>query len=132
MNYLIDTHCFLWSLFSPGKLNQRVADVLKDGSNTIHVSAVSFWEISIKHAIGKLTLKGVTPSQLPGSARAANYELLPLSSEEAASFHGLPIEKHRDPFDRMLAWQAIERSMILLSRDGSLAQYCEQGLRVEW
>ena len=132
MKYLIDTHCFLWSLFSPGKLSQRVADVLNDGRNTIHVSAVSFWEISIKHAIGKLTLKGVTPSQLPASARAANYELLPLSPEEAALFHVLPIDKHRDPFDRMLAWQAIERAMTLLSRDGTLAQYSDQGLRIEW
>lgn len=96
------------------------------------MSAVSFWEISIKHAIGKLTLKGVTPSQLPASARAANYELLPLLPEEAALFHGLPIDKHRDPFDRMLVWQAIERSITLLSRDGTLAQYSDQGLRIEW
>lgn len=132
MNYLIDTHCFLWSLFSPDKLSRRVSGVLKDGKNTIHVSAVSFWEIAIKHAIGKLTLTGIIPAQLPASARAANYELLPLNPDEAASFHSLPINTHRDPFDRMLVWQAIERSMTLLSRDETLAQYREQGLRIDW
>lgn len=132
MNYLIDTHCFLWSLFSPDKLSRRVSGVLKDGKNSIHVSAVSFWEIAIKHAIGKLTLTGISPAQLPASARAANYELLPLNPDEAASFHGLPINAHRDPFDRMLVWQAIERSMTLLSRDETLAQYREQGLRIDW
>ena len=132
MNYLIDTHCFLWSLFSPGKLSRRVTDVLKDGANTIHVSAVSFWEIAIKHTIGKLRLTGIGPAQLPDSARAANYELLSLEPDEAAAFHRLPVHTHRDPFDRLLVWQAIERSMTLLSRDKTLAQYGEQGLRIDW
>ncbi len=132
MNCLIDTHGFLWSLFSPEKLSRRVADVLECGTNTIHVSAVSFWEIAIKCALGKLTLTGIAPAQLPAAARAANYELLPLTPDEAASFHSLPIATHRDPFDRMLVWQAIQRSMTLLSRDETLAQYRQQGLRTDW
>jgi len=54
--------CFRSSL-----LSTTVADVLRDGDHTIHVSGVSFWEISIKHALGKLILEGISPAELPGS-----------------------------------------------------------------
>lgn len=132
MNYLIDTHCFLWSLFSPEKCSTRVADVLRDGDNTIHISAVTFWEISIKHALGKLTLEGITPAELPEAARAANFTLIPIFPDQASTFHRLPVNGHRDPFDRMLVWQAIQLTMTLISRDAELSKYTEQGLNIVW
>jgi PIN domain nuclease of toxin-antitoxin system len=132
MNYLIDTHCFLWSLFSPEKCSTTVADVLRDGDNTIHVSAVSFWEISIKHALGKLILEGISPAELPEAARAANYKLIPMHADQAATFHRLPVNGHRDPFGRMLVWQAIQLAMTLISRDAMLSQYAAQGLNIVW
>jgi PIN domain nuclease of toxin-antitoxin system len=132
MNYLIDTHCFLWSLFSPEKCSTRVAAVLRDGDNSIHISAVSFWEISIKHALGKLTLEGITPGELAEAARAANYTLIPMHADQAATFRRLPVNGHRDPFDRMLVWQAIQLPMTLISRDAALSQYTDQGLNIVW
>lgn len=45
-------------------LSSEARKVIKDSSNTIYVSSVPFWEISIKYALGKLILKNCTPEQL--------------------------------------------------------------------
>lgn len=132
MNCLLDTHALLWSLFSPEKLGRRAADALRLSENGIAVSAVSFWEISLKCALGKLELRGVTPEDLPDAAIRTGFDLLPLAPEEAASFHRLPLQAHRDPFDRLIIWQAISRGLTLVTRDRSCEQYRALGLRTIW
>jgi len=54
MNLLLDTHGFLWSLFSPDKLSKEVLREIKSPDNDVAVSVVTFWEISLKYALGKL------------------------------------------------------------------------------
>ncbi len=132
MNYLLDTHTFLWSAFSPRKLSRKARSILTDVGNQVYVSAVSFWEISLKSAIGKIELQGTTPDQLPDVAREMGFALCSLNVDEAASFHRLPREEHKDPFDRMLAWQAISGRLTLISRDPEFAAYASQGLAVIW
>ncbi len=132
MNMLVDTHTFLWSLLSPDRISARARALLADGGNAVHVSAVTFWEISLKVAIGKLALDGIEPSELPAAARDANYVLLPIEAGEAAGFHNLPVKRHKDPFDRMLVWQSIQRRMLLVSRDTELSAYTRYGLKVVW
>ena len=107
MKYLIDTHIFLWSLFSPGKIPHHISKIISDPGNLIFVSTITFWEISLKFSINKLELQGVTPDELPDFAAKLSFELLSLSAEDAASFYHLPKITHKDPFDRMLIWQAI-------------------------
>ena len=60
------------------------------------------------------------------------FELISIISEEAASYHLLKENWHKDPFDKMLIWQAIKRDYILLSKDINIAKYNEIGLKVEW
>ncbi len=132
MNCLLDTHAFLWAAFEPKKLSSRVRPILTDPDNNIFVSAVTFWEISLKFALGKLELKGVSPEELPDVATRMGFELIPMEAEESAAFHRLPRQNHKDPFDRMLVHQAIRRHNVLISADPSLAQYEIQGLRLLW
>jgi len=61
-----------------------------------------------------------------------HLELVELTADEAASFHTLPRDLHKDPFDRMLAWQAIRRSMSLISCDSALEVFSPHGLRLLW
>ena len=129
MSHLLDTHCFLWSLFNPGKLTSRARAVIADPSQGVAVSSVTFWEIALKHALGKLELENVSPAELPGAAREMGLELLLLDPDTAASVGRLPRDRHRDPFDRMLVWQAIRGGLVLVSHDGSLASYKPLGLR---
>jgi PIN domain nuclease of toxin-antitoxin system len=132
VNCLLDTHAVLWSLFSPERLSRRAADIIRRPENAISVSAISFWEISLKYSLGKLELVGVGPEDLPDAALSMGFEILPLGPDEAASYHHLPGRRHRDPFDRLLIWQAIRRGLVLISRDGGFGAYREVGLKTVW
>jgi PIN domain nuclease of toxin-antitoxin system len=130
MKYLIDTHIFLWSLFSPEKISVHVAQIIKESGNRIFVSTITFWEIALKFSLNKLELEGITPDALPEIANKMSFELLSLSAEDAASFYHLPRITHRDPFDRMLIWQAIREKLVLISKDSKIAAYEDYGLKI--
>ena len=54
MNCLLDTHTFLWAAMDPEKLSRRARVTILDAANDIHVSVVTFWEVSLKFALEKL------------------------------------------------------------------------------
>lgn len=58
MQYLIDTHVFLWFVENSKELSQTAKDLIEDGNNEIFISIASLWEISIKNSLGKLSIKG--------------------------------------------------------------------------
>ncbi|MGH8474403.1 MAG: type II toxin-antitoxin system VapC family toxin [Methylococcales bacterium] len=130
--YLLDTHAFLWTIFEPEKLGTTAQLILSKSTSNIYVSSVTFWEIALKASVGKLTLIGCTPEDLPSIADQLGYRRMGLETEEAASFHCLPKHNHKDPFDRMLIWQAIQRQLILISKDGAFPAYESLGLRMIW
>ena len=132
MNCLLDTHAFLWAAFEPGRLSASARRVLLDPASTAHVSAVSFWELSHKFKLGKLELHGVTPEDLPAAAEQMGFARIPLDPAEAASHARLDRTAHKDPFDRMLIWQALQRQMVLISADAHLEAYRKLGLQVLW
>ena len=132
MNCLLDTHAFLWAAFTPGKLSRAAHRVVSDSENDIFISVVSFWEISLKFAMGKIELEGVGPEELPDIARRSGFDLLEFNVGDAASFHCLPREGHKDPFDRMLVHQAIRQHKTLVSADAALTIYASHGLKLLW
>ena len=132
MNILLDTHVFLWSLFIPDKLSKAVIREIKSPNNDVAVSVVTFWEISLKYALGKLELTGVNPEELPDFAAQMNLEILLITAAEASTFHKLPRLSHKDPFDRIIIWQAIQRKMTLVSKDRDFKAYRKFGLRTFW
>lgn len=132
MNCLLDTHAFLWAAFAPEKLGTKAKKVLRAAENEIGVSTISFWEIALKYGLGKITLEGCQPDDLPGVATAMRFDIIAPSATEMASFYQLPRQAHKDPFDRMLVWQAIRESRVLVSKDASLSTYGALGLQLLW
>ena len=132
MKCLLDTHTLLWALFDQLKLSKRARQLILDDENDIYVSAVSFWEISLKYGLGKLTLEGVTPDQLPHYAKKSGFELLQIGADTASSSYRLPREAHTDPFDRLIVWQAIQEKMTLITKDAELGVYRGTGLISVW
>ncbi len=133
MKCLLDTHAFLWALISPEKLSESARTAITSPDNLVIVSAISFWEIALKHRLGKLHLQGVTPDALPNAALRQGFELLPLDARLAAGFSALPdIPNHRDPFDRMLIWQAVSLGHTLISCDRKIEIDVLPGLKVLW
>ena len=132
MNCLLDTHAFLWAVFAPEKLGRKARATIADPANAIHLSSVTFWEIALKFALGKLTLTDCSPEILVRTAREMGLMLIAPDAEESASFYQLPRAPHRDPFDRMLVWQAIQRDLALITKDSALPAYQAAGLRTLW
>jgi PIN domain nuclease of toxin-antitoxin system len=132
MKLLVDTHVFLWSVISPEKLSAKARSALENPANEVFLSAVTLWEISLKSALGKLDLEGATPAEMPDAAIATGYRLLPLHPEVAAGFFQLPRREHKDPFDRMLIWQAMSEGFLLVSKDPHVRLYAELGLKALW
>lgn len=132
MKGLLDTHVFLWAVFSPEKLSAAVQTLIEDGSKPLFLSTISFWEIALKYGIGKLELQGCSPEELPEVASAMQLELLHPSAEELASFHRLLRVAHKDPFDRLIIWQALHNKLHLVSKDQRLSEYRSLGLKIVW
>ncbi len=132
MKYLLDTHAFLWAAGDSAKLPTKVKLALAAPTNEVFVSAVTFWEIAIKHRLGKLDLVGLRQEDLVDVAARLRFVTLPLTPEESNSYPQLTEPEHKDPFDRLLAWQAIGRKLVLVSRDRRLAGFEARGLRLFW
>ena len=128
-NFLIDTHVFLWLLFSPEKLSEHTLKQLKDQKNHVSVSSISFWEISLKYRLGKLGLTGLLPDELPNLATQMDIRIADITADEFARFYQLPlVEEHKDPFDRLIIWQCISQKMMFVSHDSKLDYYVRFGL----
>lgn len=121
MQILLDTHVMLWALADDPALPAKARALIKDDRNTLWVSAVSIWEISIKHALGRgdMPLSGAAAL---GYCRDAGFRWLDIRPEHAAAVEGLPLI-HADRFDRMLVAQALAEPMKLLTHDPVVARY---------
>ena len=129
MSYLIDTHVLLWWLMQPEKIPSKAMDAIEQ-SEQVNVSALSFWEISLKYSLGKLELHGLMPDELPDYTRQSGLGILECESMIFASFHQLPKLGHKDPFDRLLIHTAIRHGMTLISRNNAFADYRAHGLKL--
>jgi len=69
---------------------------------------------------------------LPDAAADSGIEILPLSSSDLASFHRFPNLSHRDPFDRLLIWQAIQNQLTLISKGHAFIDYRQYGFKLFW
>ncbi len=131
MRMLLDTCSLLWALQAPEKLGAKARRALQSEENSIHVSPVSFWEISLKFALGKLQIEGASPEDIPDFVAREGWHLLDFQASTVASFHGLPsVPGHKDPFDRLLIWTAIREKLTFVSKDGALPEYEALGLKI--
>ena len=119
MKYLLDTCTFLWVSQQPALISPKAASVLNDEANEFYVSDVSIWEVTLKHGIGKLPLPDIPRVWIPEKFVHHHFHSLPLTHEAIYRSGELPV--HPDPFDRLLAAQAIEAGMTLLSPDMPLS-----------
>lgn len=127
--FIIDTHILLWLIFNPKQINKKIMAILEDTDNKIYVCNTTLWEISIKFHLGKLELNGLFPNQLPNMIKEMGFEILEINYPIMASLFELPsVEKHKDPFDRIMIWQCIQKNYTLLSQDAKFDNYQPFGL----
>lgn len=117
--YLLDTHALLWALTEPDRLSASALEIIGDSGSELVVSAASAWEIATKHRLGKLgQADGLVAAYMKHLARMGVDELL-ITGEHALLAGGMAWE-HRDPFDRMIAAQAMIEGFTVITRDVAL------------
>ena len=129
MRLLLDTHALLWALAEPDRLSARAADLIRSPTNVVFVSAASAWEIATKHRIGRLPGAGPILAGFTAHLATLRAEELPISAVHALRAGSFVVD-HRDPFDRMLAAQAVVEGVALLTDDPAFSAFPE--LRTVW
>jgi PIN domain nuclease of toxin-antitoxin system len=130
MTYLLDTHYLLWAITDSKKISKKIRDLISNPEQAIVISTVSLWEISLKSAIGKMEISGFQPEDIPEICTKIGFEMIELSVADNCSYHHLKASHHKDPFDRMLIWQAIRNNYILVSADKEINKYKSDGLNI--
>jgi PIN domain nuclease of toxin-antitoxin system len=119
MRYLLDTHALLWWLFDDEGLSARARALIADVDHEVLVSAASAWEIATKHRLGRLDSARILVQDISGWVKRAGFRELAITLAHARKA-GTFVQPHRDPFDRMLAAQALLEGCPIVSRDESL------------
>ncbi|TDM05660.1 MAG: PIN domain nuclease [Ideonella sp. MAG2] len=128
MNLLLDTHIALWAIVDSPKLPAKARALIADSRNEVWVSAVTIWEIAIKHGLGRGDMP-ISGGQALAYFRQAGFRVLAIEPEHAVATEGLS-PHHQDPFDRLLAAQALSVPLRLLTHDATLALYSDSIIRV--
>jgi PIN domain nuclease of toxin-antitoxin system len=128
MRVLLDTHALLWAAFHKDRLSSRARHLIQPQNNEVFVSAASAWEIATKYRLGKLPQAQALVDDFIPSIQSAGYVALPITLEHALRAGHLTAD-HKDPFDRMIAAQAIHENLALISND---TQLDVSGVRREW
>jgi len=116
VGYLLDTHTFLWVAHDDSRLSETAKKAIKSKNAVIYVSAVSAYEIMNKHRIGKLPEYEYIAENYFDIFSELGADELPVSMRHA-HFAGKFEWVHRDPFDRLLAAQAVIDDLTLITND---------------
>jgi PIN domain nuclease of toxin-antitoxin system len=128
MRILLDTHTLVWAAFSVSKLSKRAASLIETRSNEIVVSAASAWEVATKVRLGKFDDAIEFERNFLEKIAEAGYTMLPISPAHALRAGRLP-GNHGDPFDRIIAAQALAEDIPILSIDTKLESF---GIHCIW
>ena len=121
---LVDTHALLWWLDDDRALPAAARALIADPSNEVLVSAASVWEVAIKRAKGKLRV----PDDLLEVVAEKGFIYLAVTPWHAWRVAQLP-RHHNDPFDRLLAAQALSEGIPIVTGDPAFGPY---GVGVRW
>lgn len=122
MNYVLDTHTFLWIVAEDSRLSRKAKRLFLDKSNTIFLSAASVWEMAIKISLGKLALDEPLETFVRNHAEGNDIKILEITPQHIYPIEDLPFH-HRDPFDRLIIAQCMTEALSVISSDPAFDGY---------
>lgn len=120
--YLLDTHALLWAIYLPERLRPEVRTAIGDSDAIIYASAVSAYEIALKHGFDKLGFAEPLARDFLKEIAVPGFLPLSLTAEHARLAGAFQIP-HRDPFDRMLIAQAQIEKLTFISNEALFDQF---------
>ncbi len=123
MQLLLDTHTLIWFLEDNPLLKTESKQLIEDETNDIFVSAISFYEMSIKISIGKLILPDSLEFTIEKTIEK-DIQIIDLNRHHSIQYQTIPLlPEHRDPFDRMLIAVAVHEDLTIISADEKFKNY---------
>ncbi len=122
MRHLIDSQSLIWYVDQDHLLSAAAHAAITDPANDLLLSAATIWEIAIKVGLGRLRLSLPYLQWMNKAIADLGLIVLPITLAYADAQAGLP-SHHRDPFDRLLAAQALVEGIPLVSVDVIFDQY---------
>jgi PIN domain nuclease of toxin-antitoxin system len=127
VSLLLDTHTFAW--FCRGEvLSPGLRGFIEDYEADILVSAISAYEMALKYRLGLWPDAGPLVENFDSLVEEAHFRTLPVTARHAIHAGLLPVV-HRDPFDRIIAAQAMAEGLRVVSKDRELKRL---GAEVIW
>lgn len=126
---LLDTRAFVWAVSLPERLGSEGRDLIKNPTNQLLVSAATAWELATKVRLGKFPEAEPLVARYKSIVDTLGADELAVEAAHALRAGTMPWD-HRDPFDRMLAAQAMIEGAVLVTRDAAFADL--PGLAVVW
>ena len=117
MSIVLDSNVLVWWLEDSPRLSPDLMDQLNREPD-LAVSVVTPWELWIKAASGRLDMPGDLSEQL----NLRRIAVLSPTLDDARLAANLPL-LHRDPFDRMIVAQTLNRRAVLVTSDRILGSY---------
>ena len=118
MKLLIDTCTFLWMVGGGRELPARVRDLCVSPDNEVYLSAISAWEIAVKHAGGRLPLPEAPGRLVPEATdRARDHARI----RRGICAPRVEVPASRDPltYDR----QQASAGLVIVTPDRLVTQY---------
>ncbi|KRE24204.1 hypothetical protein ASE66_02870 [Bosea sp. Root483D1] len=115
MRLMLDTSALIWWANDSPQLTLTARNGIS-AADAVFVSAITAMELSTKLRIGKLPDARLLVEEFEVRCADEGFGLLPLSHRHGL-FAGSIKAEPRDPFDRMLAAQAILEDLLLVSSD---------------
>ena len=122
MRLLLDSHTLIWAADDPAKIPPTAMGLMQNPVHNRLVSAATIWEIAIKCGKGRLPLSLPYRQWIDKAIADMNLSILPITLDHAERQIALPFH-HRDPFDRLLAAQALAEGIPLVSSDAIFDAY---------
>ena len=122
MNYLLDTHTFLWFINDDASLSFTAKTRIEDPENTIYLSVASIWEMAIKVSLDKLELPSPFTDFIDDQLDKNTITLLKIKTAHTGIVATLPFH-HRDPFDRLIIAQSKIEDMPIIGQDATFDDY---------
>jgi PIN domain nuclease of toxin-antitoxin system len=119
---LLDTHAFLWWVEDSPRLSRKARAAIGKPEETCYLSLGSCWEMAIKISLGRLKIEGSVDRFIAEHMAASGMQPLPVRLPHLARVATLPFH-HRDPFDRLLAAQALVEDLTVVSTDPVFKRY---------
>jgi PIN domain nuclease of toxin-antitoxin system len=120
VSVLLDTHVFFWWVTDSTRLSAAHRALFETQDEPVYVSAVSGWKIAIKVKLGKWSGAERLVPGLEGLVRRSGLQPLDLTLAQAEVAGSLDLV-HRDPFDRLLAAQALDLGIPIATIDSAMA-----------